>query len=522
MKEHPLKFPNFLFAKEIPLRKKPLLIASIAYLWIPVAIFLYGWTNFLIASVCAGASGWAVFRMFQDYAGDDSGSETHINTGALIFLSLFLLVVGYYSGWGRFVTQSYDWQKHNAILKDLVYKRWPVYYRVGSEESMLVYYIAQYLVPALAGKLAHSFRVAEVAYYIWAEFALFLVILNLIRIIPVVHPLKQCAAAPLVTFFSPPLPAAQWTLYFFYNQFAPGDTNWLTLDAYNGKQQILLQYTSNYVLLRSVSPQTLAIWIALLLFLEHRNQARHYVTLFLPVMLFASLPFLGIAFIAFTYALFLLVTKKLRLTEMFSRENLLTVLTSGSLFLCYFAGNVLSEKPAAYRLKLLPYGEYRSFYLIFTLCMVVLPMLCVEWENKKNPLFCISFALLMLVPLFSMGRNNDFVMRCSIPGLFLMMYYTGDFLNRHANAELFKRPLCGKLKERLSVCLLCACLMMGLSPQVKLLKQTVQSDNIRALGKETNVAMADWATRKAGNSYYYFSFDLGDDLFVRYCARVKP
>ena len=59
-------------------------------------------------------------------------------------------------GFGGFAPQKSDWGKHNAILNDLVTRSWPVYYKNDNEISMLVYYLAQYLVPALAGKIFNS------------------------------------------------------------------------------------------------------------------------------------------------------------------------------------------------------------------------------------------------------------------------------------------------------------------------------------------------------------------------------
>lgn len=102
-----------------------------------------------------------------------------------------MLFIGYSAGWGRWVNQAYDWYKHNAILEDLTVKSWPVYYKNGSEKSMLAYYIAQYLVPSTFGKIFNSFRMAEIMNYIWAEIGLALVWLNLVSVLKINNIFKQ-------------------------------------------------------------------------------------------------------------------------------------------------------------------------------------------------------------------------------------------------------------------------------------------------------------------------------------------
>lgn len=54
---------------------------------------------------------------------------------------------------GGLSPQSADWSKHNAVLRDLIEKEWPVLYHNEDESSLLTYYLGQYLVPALSGKV---------------------------------------------------------------------------------------------------------------------------------------------------------------------------------------------------------------------------------------------------------------------------------------------------------------------------------------------------------------------------------
>jgi hypothetical protein len=92
----------------------------------------------------------------------------------LVFL-IALLLLGI-SGVGGYGYQDTDWLKHNAILKDLVTRPWPVVYRLRGEQAPLVYYIAYYLPAALLGKLG-EWTLANQALFLWSLIGLVLAML---------------------------------------------------------------------------------------------------------------------------------------------------------------------------------------------------------------------------------------------------------------------------------------------------------------------------------------------------------
>ena len=111
----------------IILRKKYLIIASMAYIYIPIVLFLFGWTKIYIAILCCMVFGYSLKVLFNDFMNKSSDKNIQINGRVLVFVILFFLIIGYYAGWGNFVTQTDDWYKHNAVLSDLVERPWPVY-----------------------------------------------------------------------------------------------------------------------------------------------------------------------------------------------------------------------------------------------------------------------------------------------------------------------------------------------------------------------------------------------------------
>ena len=110
------------------INSKVLSFISIVYIYIPIALFLFGWTNRIVAIVTSIAIAFCAFRLFRSLMRDTTDTDDiRYNLAALVFAFLLFCWVGYYAGWGRWVTQTGDWHKHNAVLYDLINKRWPVY-----------------------------------------------------------------------------------------------------------------------------------------------------------------------------------------------------------------------------------------------------------------------------------------------------------------------------------------------------------------------------------------------------------
>lgn len=114
------------------------------------------------------------------------------------------------------------------ILFDLVNRSWPVYYMNEGEHSMLTYYLGQYMVPALIGKVCHSYKVAEIITLLWAETGLLLIYLNLIRILGIKRWYMQWMTAGLLCFFNGPLILAQKVVVWIYPALEPmlSDHEW--------------------------------------------------------------------------------------------------------------------------------------------------------------------------------------------------------------------------------------------------------------------------------------------------------
>ncbi|MCR4739680.1 MAG: hypothetical protein K5886_05380 [Lachnospiraceae bacterium] len=501
-----------------------LTILSLVYLYLPMIIFLSGWTKAAVCLMALLSIGYA-FTGVYGYARRKDMERQLIKPDPFVtvFAMLLFLWVGYYAGWGRWVDQAPDWLKHNAVLCDLVYKSWPVYYHNGNERSMLVYYIAQYMVPAAVGKLFHSVRAAEIMMYIWNETGLFLAFIHMINLIKARHHVMQFITAVAAAFFSIPLWISEYVLRMVSDFNRVGEGFWFFWDV-----DILVQYSSNFTLLRWVVPQVIPCWIILALFLESRDAIEFHAMMVLPGLLFGSLSFLGIIPIVIagdTETLCKGRDIKKALRKIFSIENLLVMLTLGVIFGLYFYGNVFSAKPAPMSFSLIPYGPKIIVYFVFVFVNIFVYAVILWKDNRRDTVFLTTVVLLMLLPLFKMGVNNDLVMRMSIPGLFILMILVLRFINSHLTATDISTD--NSLFMRISRLIVIIFFITGMFYPFREL-----SDVIKESEKGVNGHGNEWTTLEVYANRYlvenddvkfnYYAYDAQSNLFCRYIARKKP
>lgn len=503
------------------LKKRSLEVISLGYIYIPILIFLIRWTNMIVAATSLIAIGCVAYRYWKNITATTQNDGIKIECWVVVCVILFFAWIGYYAGWGRWVTQTYDWEKHNAVLRDLVNRNWPVYYTNGEEHSMLVYYIAHYLVPASVGKLFHhSYRIAEIAFYFWTEIGLLLVYFNLVRVIKIENHFLQVGSAFLLVFWGTPLWLSELLLKRVSGINMLGSGQWF----FSG-EGIALQYSNNFVLLRWVVPQVVTIWLMLLMFWENKEKIEYYLFLLIPAILFGTLAFISIVPIAMACAVEGgIKNRSVRkwLAKIFSLENIVILLTLGSVFFLYFYGNVLTEKPVEMSLMMQPYAQHGmlgvSIYAVFVLVNVVIYAVILIRDNYKDSIFVMAVASLCVLPMFKMGLYNDLGMRGSIPGLFFLMLYIIKYLNEHLkiNKE--------KWTQGFATTTLIFLIMNGMFYSFAEFSDSVTSENYSTLGDETEwESLEMFANREAAAEvdlkYNYYAYNIEDNVFQRFIAR---
>lgn len=498
------------------IKTKRLITISIAYIYAPILLFLFSWVKWYIALPVSLMTMFSVYKMVRGYTEKESG-EIEIALPVFVVLIAAVLIFCYYMGYTGGAPQSADWNKHNAMLHDLTTRRWPVYYDTH-ERSMLTYYIAQYLIPALLGKLCVSFTVTQYAQYIWNTVGVLLVVFNLLRIVHANGIKKQIHTLLVFFFYGGMLLIAQAVLSILFSQhigWQYDSFHFLNID------ECYLQYRSNLVSLRWVFQQCIVPWIVVLLLYENRRNIEHYAALLIPIALYGALPMLGLLVFAAGYVVKELFAEKWSQTvwkKIFSPYNIMTLLSLGVVLFCYFSGNILSKKPKEIGLHLMDFSNKKIWiYLIFCLCMYGIYAACIWRHYRRNTMFWIAVGSLSVIPFFRMGAWNDFCMGVSIPAQFLMMVFVLKFLFDHTE----------DLKSAAAKGILVVCLCIGAIYPAGELYQVIAADRWKEQQTaDDDQSMQPYADRFRGDigydmQYNYYTYDVDKSVFINYFARKK-
>ena len=416
------------------------------------------------------------------------------------------LLAGYLVG-GGWTLQPEDWSKHNAILQDLVNRPWPIYYMDAKNPSMLSYYLGFYLVPGFIGKIFSSFRVAEISIYFWSVLGLFFIFLNLLKILNATSFGKQISIVFIVLFFNGALILAQ-QFYEVASGISCDSLQWMT--SQHGSQ---LQYRSNFVSLRWVSPQCLPIWLIVTIWWNMRSQIKHYVCLLIPAILYSAFGFLSIVIIALNSAIFLKFHNKIPflkwIKEIFSLENVLAGIFIGCIFVSYYAGNVFGIKDSAVSFKFQTINIV--IYFLFVLFMFGIYFFIIWKDIKYNCLSIGAVITLILLPFFSIGKFNDLVICGSIPGMFIVMICVINYLFHGKNA----------LSKGILISMIIVSAIYPLQEMALVLRSYKIGELQHNVKVDSLSLYSDLESDEISWKYNYYTYDLENDLFVNYISKKK-
>lgn len=417
---------------------------TLYYMFIPILIMILGWTSLAFSIPISAVFVVALIITRKKTTSDRAFS---IQKKYLIIIIIIAVAIGILAGWGGFVPQSTDWDKHNALFRDLITRDWPVIYNNNGVESMLTYYMGQYMVPAALGKIVllisptsfeMAFVIGEIVMLIWNVIGLVLVmffVVNLTENRPVLSSICFVVFGSL-------LPLGRLLISVFYDNsisvIAGGFQHNMDLNL------IGAQYTTNFVQLRWVFPQCIVPWLVMAILLSGILKIDSYAVIGFPVLLFSSFPFIGII----PYMIIDVIRSvekeaiKGTIKKIFSLQNILILISVGSFAALYYWGYVFaSDKPDILKFKI-NYFTVPS-YILFVLVSVGIYMLLLIPALRRTvkfdkAYFAVSAAILVVLPLYRMGGSNDFTMRVSIPALFIVCI---AYLRTMFNKEIQKRKI---------------------------------------------------------------------------------
>ena len=418
---------------------------SLAYIFLPWVLFLFGWVKPLFAFpillvLLAGL--WKADRMLsrQEEKGGEEGISSFKSIGArenirrvlfaiVVFLALFYVVL--VSGIGGFGPQrDEDFGKHNSFLRDLTELPWPLWYAETGPQNTpghLVTYMAVYLPAAFAGKL-FGWAGANWVLVLWVTTGFFLSVQWFLRLVG-----KSSLWYVLFFVFFGGLDLFGWPMLYgladgMRDMAKALYLDFWTLDATLRKpsadmlNHVLFLYPSNMTLLFAGFHHIMPGWVIVLMTLD---QCVRHRSMGLIGLLWAAAS-IGSAFVALGMVPFLLLgVWQLRLKDAFNALNLvvapLLLLVSALFFLSnnaeYVRGwlwNFLDP------VQVFPFLLF-VFLIEFAAYAAVCPALFDdEFTRPWRAWWILALICLLMLPLYRIGAASDFPTKAFIPSLIVL------------------------------------------------------------------------------------------------------
>lgn len=402
---------------------------TFCYLTLPALLWIFGWLQFIIAIPLALGLIYCVTISWRETKKHCSSNEfltTEKDLPLWSFGAALLLGVVWsiYSGAGGFTYSNPDWIKHYSMLRDLTEGTWPVSYSVDNNSYSLVFYLAYYLPAAAMAKL-FGWWVGCFVLLLWTMMGILLAISWLTLLVgryPLLATFLFIFAGGL-DFIGERIVAG--------GPMPPGDQH---IDWWAG----LANIPGNYSQILWAPQHSLVAWTitGLLAVQISSNRKLSHAFLLVALASFWS-PFSIIGFIPLGIIAWIKSDK----VSAFSIPNLFALLLLLATTLFYLSRNYSSPHGFVWELSDLQ-TAWPRFLLLHLFEWFLFFFFAKDLRRSENPwlrhFFWTAAACLLLYPIYSYGFANDWVMRTTIPAMFLLWVgvarslfnYTFDLENR--------------------------------------------------------------------------------------------
>jgi len=416
----------------------PLLIYL--YLFLPFAIFIFGWTKpivsipvLIVLTVCF----YRMVRTFPELWRPKVTRENIFKTACILFI-IFVWV--YLSGIGKFVFQNSDHWWRNGMFDALVLEKWPVVYlsvpvEHYKEPVAFVYYFGFWLPSAIIGKL-FGLTAGYFAQAVWALIGIFLFYYLILA-----KYIKKIVYWPLIVviFFS----GLDILGIYLSGDIISEIPSTFYIEWWAG----LFQFSSMTTQLFWVFNQAVPAWLATLVLLVQKNTQCIAVVIALT-MITCTLPFVGLVLLAICIVgrkVFINLSLKkisdynqviLSLRDIFTFENIVGGGLIGVISFLFLKANIEGNY-----LRLLNYQSLKGavlLWLSFYMVKAGIFFIAVWKYQKRNYLFYYAALWLAVCPWIDLGKFHDFSMRASIPALVIVLLLVIDTISKSHSIKDFK------------------------------------------------------------------------------------
>lgn len=392
---------------------------SLLYLYLPIIIFTISWLKPIIGFPAAAICIYLIWKCLS--LEEKVLKISWKKQWPFLIVTLCIIIIwALLSGLGGYFQQSYDWQKHNVLLNDFINRSWPVHYQFSGKHGVVSYYVGEYVIPGLVGKLG-GFNLAQFSLLIWIILGIYLLVLSLYQWIGKGNGWGFLLIVLALIFFAPFI----YPLSGIYTTWVPQDASPMREMGEWFSKTLRIQYTSNISLLRFVFPQFVPVALSTSLWIRSRHNYQFWGIILAPIILYSTFAFLGLAFLMLLTFIFDWVKQRRKLywQKIFNLENALAVVLMVVLLL-YIGCNILQPKPVneAMRFSLIDVWNHKLGFIAFQGAWLIWILLLIRHERNSELLYFASF-LLFFLPFFKFGAANDLVMRVSIPALLTINFY---------------------------------------------------------------------------------------------------
>ena len=387
--------------------------AASIYLFTPLVLFIGGWLRPGLAFPLLALVGASGFILLSRSGGAGFRAPTKSQIRYAAGAALIALAFAVCTGLIHRVPQSSDYSKHNLILGDLIEKPWPVRYETDGGPRYLCYGLGYYLVPAAIAKLSGIASV-EIAGFLWGTLGLFLFFHWLGRQFPK-HPWLGIG----MTLLGGGL-AVCWL--FIKSGLLVSLLSGGRAPAPSDQLMELGLYTSNldsFTRFLYQPQHGLAAWLGAALVYEWvmvRDRWTEAAAILAALIFWSPITALGIAVLGGVVAI--VRRDGIRFRPFI---HLLTALAVTGMLAAYFLPHLpIVEKGFIWSFNSGP--AWIIWYLLFSLCFVIVPVSAVAWMEWKNsylgrlkPVVIAMTVVLLLAPLFKFGQLGDLRMQLSGP-----------------------------------------------------------------------------------------------------------
>ena len=415
-------------------------LCAVLYAVLPIIIFFFGWISIGWAVLFSFLLLMAVFFLIKKgNSADGEYADIKISLKSIIIIAVISIVWCFLAGQGDFMHQSSDHIIRDAIFRDLIKMPWPVIY---NKEQLLSYYIAHWMPSALIGKFVlaatgssfAAYLAGNIALLIWSSLGIFITLMLLSLITANGKKNYPVAAVLIFIFFS--------GLDIIGTLTSGGNVSdhleWWYPNA---------QFSSITTCLFWVYNQSIVSWLMTLCIVNEKKPA-NFALLGMLIFPYGPFPFLGALIICITKAAFIFVEsfknsclKETLIKHTLTLRNVLSVAAIAPVYLAYYSANAIISNNAYYdNVKvntgfrfhdnaagnLIDFFADIAVFLLFEAgCFVLLILIHDKIKKRKNIVFIVSSVVLVFIPVFQVGKANDFGMRVSIP---FVVYIAVEFI----------------------------------------------------------------------------------------------